>query len=228
MSEAEEVLNEFLRIRKKTWDLVRNHKAREKLKVLQRGDEEVEEEERPRIFYGRYLTMAGSGGLKPSTRFEYYNTNDDGYQGIPADPDQMIGQTFTTTADYYITKVYLKVYRIGSPGNLTVSIRETSEGKPLSDDLTSRTVNANTYLGTTAEWKWFSFAAPALLEDATMYAIVFRIFEYKAGEHYVNWRRDGSDPTYAGGTGLDSTTGGSTWVIKDVLDHMFETWGSVP
>jgi hypothetical protein len=52
-----------------------------------------------------------------------------------------------------------------------------------------------------------------------MYAIVVR---FTGGD--LQWRLDGTSPTYAGGTGCYSTNGGGTWTIDTSKDYMFEEY----
>ena len=59
------------------------------------------------------------------------------------------GQTFTVTPESHsIGAVALRLFRVGNPSTLTVSIRETSAGVPTGDDLTSGTIDGGQSLRT--------------------------------------------------------------------------------
>ena len=99
---------------------------------------------------------------------DYYNTGDD---GTPT----LIGgvywesQTFTASSTYDIGSVKLKLYRIGTPGTLTVSIRATDgNGQPTGADLASGTTDGNTLTtNTSGEWREITFSSSYALTNET-------------------------------------------------------------
>jgi hypothetical protein len=159
-------------------------------------------------------------------RFEYYNTGDDNSSSFYDVAWQ--SQTFTTTSAHKITSVKLKLYRVGTPGTITVSIKAVDVNfKPTGDDLCSGTTNGDTLTTDSGgEWIEITLGDGYILTTGTQYAIVVRAL---SGDVYnkVVWRMDAESPTpptYEGGGGLQSTNSGSTWGIAPI-DMMFETWG---
>ena len=157
-------------------------------------------------------------------RFEYYNTGDDGHEAIYGVNWQ--GQTFTPSTAHKITYVRLLLWRYGSPGTITVSIRATNgEGKPTGGDLCSGWTYAITLpTSSPGEWRAITLGDGYDLDADTKYAIVVRAPDGDV-DNELRWRRDASSPTYAGGTGVSSSDSGSTWSVLTTLDFMFEDWG---
>ena len=161
-----------------------------------------------------------------ATRQEYYITGDDALGGFQA--SSWHPQTFTTLSAYTISSVKLLVARLGSPGNLTISIRATVAGKPTGDDLASVTVNPSSLTtNQVGAWVEFTFTVPYALSNATVYAIVARTATGD-NDNRVYWRADISSPTYSDGQSGVSTDSGSSWTMLSSVDKMFETWGTPP
>jgi len=79
----------------------------------------------------------------PSHLYEYYNTGDDSSTNVYN--ITWYAQTFTPSVAHTITSVKLLLYRTGSPGTVTVSIRATDgSGHPIGSDLCSGTTNGDT------------------------------------------------------------------------------------
>ncbi len=152
----------------------------------------------------------------------YYDTNDDTEAG-PSGAGKLDAQTFTTVDAFSISRVSLKLFRIGSPGTLTVSIRATSANLPTGGDLVSGTFNANAITATSpGEWVDINFSPALALTATTKYAIVIT-----AGPDTSNrcfWRYDGSSATYAGGNRCSFN--GSTWSSAATSDQMFRTYNT--
>jgi len=161
-----------------------------------------------------------------ATRFEYYNVGDDTYyelRGI-----YWKAQTFTPSTTHIIKSVKLKLYRVGSPGTITVSIRATSAGHPTGNDLCSGTYNGNTLTTNNAgAWYTITLGEGTTLTSSTKYAIVIRAPSGSSG-HSVRWRCDGSSPAYGYGCRLDSSDSGDSWTSHTTYDFMFEEWGELP
>lgn len=131
-------------------------------------------------------------------------------------------QTFTNNAAYIITAVKVRVFRILSPGDVTVSIRATAAGEPTGADLTTGTFDGDT-LTTNTSGEWITITlSPIALDNATQYAIVMRAVS-GSGANTVSWRADGSSPTYSGGTRVSSGNSGSNWNVVSGTDLLFET-----
>ena len=157
---------------------------------------------------------------------ESYITGDDSLGGFQA--TTWHPQTFTTTSAYTISSVKLLVARLGTPGNLTVSIRATAAGKPTGGDLATVTVDPSSFTTDSAGlWVEFTFTVPYALLNATVYAIIARTATGD-NDNRVYWRADISSPSYSGGQSGVSIDSGSSWVMLSSVDKMFETWGSPP
>jgi hypothetical protein len=152
---------------------------------------------------------------------ESYNTDDDGYSTFWT--TMWRGQTFTTLSSYSIKKVKLKLYRVGSPGTVTVSIKETDvDGKPTGEDLASGTFDGSSLTDDTdGEWQEVIFDSAYSLESATKYAIVIRL--NGNGTNCLAWRKDTSSPTYDDGQYVYSNDSGSSWTLH-AHDAMFEIY----
>ena len=136
-------------------------------------------------------------------------------------------QTFTTSEAYYITSVRLQIYRVGDPGTLTVSIRDTSAGVPTGGDRTSGTINANTITtSATGGWYEIEFSSQYPLQSDTQYAIVVRAVAGDS-DNRVCWRFVSTGGTYANGTYVWSVNSGIGWTTNSAHDFMFSTWGEV-
>jgi len=116
------------------------------------------------------------------------------------------------------------MYRIGNPSTLTVGIRATTGLHPSGSDLTSGTIDANTFT-TGAGGLWYEILMTEYtLTPNTRYAIVCRA--NVGGANYVKWRTDNSAPAYTLGNREDSADSGGSWTTHIDLDSMFEVWGS--
>ena len=159
-----------------------------------------------------------------STLYEYYNTGDDGAGNFYG--ATWWAQTFTPSTAHKITSVKLLLYRAGSPGTITVSIRATDgSGHPTGGDLCSGTTNGNTLpTGSPYEWREITLGAGCDLSAGTKYAIVARATS-GSSSNKVYWRSDSTSPTYAGGNFEYSTNSGSSWTTYTNYDCLFEDWG---
>lgn len=153
---------------------------------------------------------------------DYYNTDDN--NGITLGGATWRGQTFTASDTYSISSVKLLLYKSGTPGTVTVSIRAVDgTGKPTGDDLCSGTTDGDTLPGNVApyEWREITFSAAYSLISGTQYAIVVR-----SSGSSLGWRRDTTAPSYAGGQSALSSNSGGTWTLTSTIDYMFETYGT--
>jgi hypothetical protein len=157
------------------------------------------------------------------TLYEYYNSDDDTnrqiYDFIWA------SQTFTPSVSHKITSVKLKIWRFGSCGTITVSIRATSSGLPTGSDLCSGTRTQNDISqNTSGEWHEITLGSGYDLVAGTKYAIVVRAPSGNSSNN-LYWRSDQSSPTYSGGTYCHSSDYGASWSVYASEDTMFEEWG---
>jgi len=156
-------------------------------------------------------------------KYEYYDTGGDGVAGCFA--DRRYAQTFTPSTSHVITSVKLLVYRVGNPGTVTISIRETDEdGHPTGDDLCAGTIYGNALTEDPAgEWKEITLGDGYNLTPSTKYAIVMKSQSTSSG-HRTCWIRDESDPTYPGGC-HEYASDITNWVSHPDRDLLFEEWG---
>ncbi len=151
-------------------------------------------------------------------KYQNYIINDDDYRS--ANSSQGYAQTFTPEISHKIQSVKLEIYRVSTPGNCTVSIRNTSAGEPLgirgTEELLSKTFNADD-LSTSPTWVEITFPSGLRLNVGTMYAIV--LFSVASS---TRWRVDETSPTYTRGAGWWFFAG--SWIAQ-TMDFMFEEWG---
>jgi len=166
----------------------------------------------------------------PETLYEKYDTGIDG--DMYAYGDRWIAQTFTPSTAHSIEYVKIKVFRQGLPGTITVSIRATTDGLPSGADLTSATFNGNV-VTTGSVGAWVKVAlTPYSLSASTKYAIVIRVLNGDVS-NFLDWKRDVSASTYAGGAKCGSTNGGIDWIEDTPSDFAFKegngewTWTNV-
>lgn len=127
-------------------------------------------------------------------------------------------QTFTPAQSYAVDGVWLKVYRTGLPGILTVSLRATLAGVPTGGDLAVGTIDADEFVITdTGEWYWVTFTSDYTVTAGTVYSIVIRAL---AGNvvNYVDWRVD-NNGGYA--DGQSCFYNGAIWTGVPADDFMF-------
>ena len=164
-------------------------------------------------------------------KYEYFDTGDTGAK-------QQYGvnwayQTFTvgevgSDENHKIASVKLLLYRIGNPGEITVSVRAVDANeKPTGVDLCSGTIDGDLLTDNAAgEWKEITLSGYSL-QEATQYAIVVRSLDGDAGNK-SSWRGRfdaGFVGLYSGGAYGQSIDSGVTWEIQLTWDMMFEVWG---
>ena len=156
----------------------------------------------------------------PSKRYEYYNTGDDNEVSPVISIKQ--GQTFTTSTDFILTKLRLKMHNIKTEGDHTnwscvISLYNTANGLPTGSYIFGTTVPYTVPLDTT---KWVDLPLPnTRLDGNNMYA--FHL--YNTNSLGPRMRYDGSSPTYTNGTAYTSSFAGYT--KYEDRDFMFEIWG---
>jgi acyl carrier protein len=157
-----------------------------------------------------------------SELFQYYNTGHSGQVSVYA--TLWKAQSFTVQISHKISSIKAYLFRLGSPGTITVSIRAVDgEGKPTGGDLCSGTFNGN-IVDTSPEWIEFTFSTNPILISGTKYAIVMRVPSGAPGSDWIYW---GDDTTgeYSGGEHLYSIDSGSSWTALSDIDLLFEDWG---
>jgi len=159
-----------------------------------------------------------------ATRHEYYITGDDHAYGVWG--VNWYAQTFTPSTSHTVVSVKLELYRVGEPGDITVSIRNTTSDLPSGEDLCSGTTSANTLTtGSSGEWREITLGSGTALTASTKYAIVVRCTGGDGSTKYLMWRVDTSSGAYTDGNYCNSSNSGSSWTETDGYDFMFEEWG---
>lgn len=157
--------------------------------------------------------------------FENCISGDDGADAIIQ--PECYAQTFTPVTSYQAGSCKLKLYRVGNPSTVTVSIRATAAGLPTGANLCSGTTNGDTLTTDSGgEWRTISMGAGYPLVAGTQYARVVRALLSDI-TNYILWRR-AVFGSYAGGSKCFSPDNGATWSIPfPGHDMMFEEWGQV-
>ena len=152
---------------------------------------------------------------------DYYNTGDDSSLALYG--IYWAAQTFTAGITYTITSVKLKLYRVGSPGNITVGIWDTAGDLPTGGADVSGVTNCDGITtNTTGEWVEFTFGAGIELTASSVYAIV--VNGGTASANSIRWRYK-LNGGYAGGRYCSSSNSGASW-SGGTDDVMFETYSS--
>jgi hypothetical protein len=156
--------------------------------------------------------------------YEYYDISDPALASLWGDFWQ--GQTFTPREAHTITSVKLKMYRLGSPGTLTASIKAVDvNGLPAGEDLCSGTTDGDTLpTAYSGELREITLGGGAALSDETKYAIVVRALSGDQ-DNYARWRYKSPAP-YPRGAHVFSSDAGVTWEEDGSRDMMFEEWGN--
>jgi hypothetical protein len=169
-----------------------------------------------------YGAMANDPTVTSPTLQDSYTDDDDDFVLYGA---AWRGQTFTPSTSFYATSVKLKMYAAGSPGTVTVSIRNTSGGVATGVDLCSGTTNGDTLTASTAgELREVAMSPTSItLSAGTMYAICARAPAGDASNKLgLRQKYVGAD---AGGTRIDSGDSGASWTT-DTMDLVFYIYGT--
>jgi hypothetical protein len=112
-----------------------------------------------------------------------------------------------------MSSIVLRVFRTGSPGTITVSLRAVSGGVPIEPDLASGTFDGDTVTEDSAgEWATATFGTAYSVTNGTTYAIVIRALTgdssnklYCPIKNLTSWKR--STSSTGGGDGSWSVVG---------------------
>ncbi len=157
-----------------------------------------------------------------ATRFEYFNTGETGESY--AFKATWKAQTFTPSVEHEVTKVVLRVRRIGYVGTVTVSIRATSGGLPTGGDLCYCSM-AGSSIGTTSSWVEFIMNVGVTLAAGNTYAIVVRASAGSMFDDLLYWSNNATGG-YAGGQVCGSSDSGASWTAPWSWDMFFEEQGN--
>tara|TARA_Y100000034_G_scaffold136403_1_gene212645 strand:- start:2287 stop:3426 length:1140 start_codon:yes stop_codon:yes gene_type:complete len=176
------------------------------------------------------------GVVSADTLFERFEFGDNEF--VDVQRFQWIAQTFTIGStgpneNFNLTKVGLKIYRQGIPGDGIVSIREVDWlGRPTGPDLASTIFDANSLIPDGAGvWTNISIG-PVVLEQDKHYALVLGT-SAGTGSQYIGWReRRGLTPLYLGGHEFISSDGGGSWPIeasdRSLMFRIYGISGPIP
>jgi hypothetical protein len=141
---------------------------------------------------------------------------------------QYLAQTFTTGTGYDIYAVKLSMAALILPGDIVVTIQETTASKPNGSVLATATIASTeltswpNYPELPETWIAINFDAPATLSGSTMYAIVAQ----STTETVALWNSDTAG-TFADGAYNNSVNQGSSWSTLSARDLLFETHDAV-
>jgi len=170
-------------------------------------------------YFARFLST-----LQQIYEFLYTGDNDVAIENT----GQWQGQSFAPQVAHTINGVILKLYRVGNPGTLTLSVYATSGGFPTGSPLVTTTFDGNVLTAVSpGENKTITFAAGTPLTAGVTYAIVLSGATQDL-TNYVNWRRDNasSGATYPRGTAIVSLDNGATWINVANTDNMFQEFST--
>ena len=156
------------------------------------------------------------------TKYEYLTTGGDGDTGTIYGGNQLAMQFTVGDAAHTISKLQVALLRVGSPGTVTVSIREANAGIPIGLDLATGTLNGNSF-ETTYKFKTFVLNEELSLEANTQYAIIVSAYDGTDAD-YVSWRTD-SGGSLANAVGSSTDDGGITWTSESPYDFLFTVYG---
>lgn len=161
--------------------------------------------------------------LPEEDTWESYTSGDDTSYNVTG--AEWLAQTFTVDPESHsVTGVQVRLYRVGSPGTITASIRETTGGLPVGPDLTSGTIDGDA-ITTALAGGWYRIDLTEYrLDYDEIYAVVIRA-EAADGANNVMARYDASG-TYADGQMATSSDGGMSWSAEAAADMMFEIRGN--
>jgi len=165
-------------------------------------------------------------------RYEFYSPEGNGDSNTEADGNDWPTQTFTIgntgeNEDMNLSRIKLFLYREGSPGTFTVTIRNIDvNGKPKGDDLCSSILDGNALTDNAAgEEKILTMSPIIKLLASTKYAIVLKALDGDA-TNSVHAKIDNTTGTYGGGDWGESNDAGVTWTLGGTSDVVFEIFGT--
>lgn len=132
-------------------------------------------------------------------------------------------QTFKAIATGKLTKVDLKIFKNGSPGNITVSIKATtgSPALPTGSALASTTILEGN-IPTTESWVSVTLPTPLSVTKDSIYAITISCTGVNTSNS-VYWVVSGTS-VYADGCWVSSADNGSTWTANTTFDLTFRVY----
>ena len=160
--------------------------------------------------------------------YEYYDEGDDGV-GAAYDT-YWFAQSFTPLDSHTVTNVSLKMYRVATPGTVTVNIKactsnDPDTGEPTGAALATGTTDGDTLtVDSTGEWRNITLGAGAALTAGTMYCIEVSAAA-SAPVSFACWKVDATAPAYSGGSYIYSPDSGANWTVANG-DFMFREYAA--
>jgi hypothetical protein len=134
-------------------------------------------------------------------------------------------QVFTATESYSCTAIAIKLYKDGSPGDITVELWNTAGGEPNAVIVTGTIAEAD--IPEATDWAIATLTEAVLVESGTQYAVVRREPDASAGNR--TWVRGDNGHGYAGGGYFYKTYAGTSWTDDSAsYDFLFKTYGNPP
>lgn len=155
---------------------------------------------------------------------DYYSTGDT--TGAQAYGANWRAQTYTAKGTYEVVGVYLKLYKVGTPGSVTVSLRDAAANAPSGTDHVSGTIAGTEITSNTAgDWYLIIFNDGYTQTLNDEYSVVVRATTGDAS-NYVAWRVDETG-NLTGGNRADSTDSGSSWAADTDEDFVYIMKGGI-
>lgn len=158
-----------------------------------------------------------------ATKYEYFSGTPGTY--YLSTTTRKCGQSFTvgtvgSNVNFTMDHVVLRLYRTGSPGNVTINIYAVDgNGHPTGDPISTGTLDGDSLTTSSAgEDKEISMSAGEL-EASTKYALVME----NTSTDSVQMNTDYTDLTYDAGIVLDNS---GSWVDVSNNESIFEIWGN--
>ncbi len=150
-----------------------------------------------------------------------------GARGITS--TQSGAQTFTAGRTGLLDQVDLNLAKGGSPGNLTVELRDVAAGVPGTQVLAAASVPASSVPLTAAHaFVSIPFAVPPSVTAGSQYAIV--AYTAASGPDYYYWWDGGPPSPYAGGMEFLALSSPpvAPWTPQTTIDFAFKTYVAAP
>ena len=159
-------------------------------------------------------------------QYVWHDTGDDAYCSYNATDSTWLAQTFTVPdIAFSVSRIDVKLLRIGNPGTITVAIREAGDGEPDTPDLATGTLADATIGDVDDGWYAFDLSSEVSLEYDQTYAIILRTTGAPPGADSIRWRWD-STGNLDEGNAIYSPDAGTTWTQYLAQDMMFRCWGN--
>ena len=163
-------------------------------------------------------------GFELSWLYEYCRSGEPDWSipmGFGEPPMVWVAQTFTPGESHAVDRIGLLCGRDGTPGNITVSIKNVDEnGHPSGNDLGTGTLNGNNVSDVWPEW-YFVDISPVAVSADVKYALVLHA-PNAGGDNNFYWML--KLDAYAGGNLEYIGSGETDWTSVPEFDAFFQVW----